>query len=127
MSELVQIPKCPLCGSSDATRNGYTQDGFPRFKCRTCGKKYQTRYSQRFHVRHSKSIKLPHITKPHIPHDSYGLDCLLVREFPNVNALIGVPCFGCEFSERIGSCDPETCAKLDNWLKAPNILQKEGD
>lgn len=34
-------------------------------------------------------------------------------EVPSVDSLVGVPCFGCFFNERVNGCNPVECEKLE--------------
>ena len=133
---------CPKCGRTDNVHlygSGY--EGKKRFRCYYCDyrfidpslreRKYrnvgdtkqpsqhkprtlkQERSAEYQRVRNEKRITLRARIIEHVPEVPIVIE---KHPLPSVDNLLGVPCFGCEFSERIGTCDPIKCAKLDRML-----------
>jgi transposase-like protein len=110
------LQPCPTCNSIDfVKRNGHKR-GKQLFRCTSCKKSFIYPYEDPSRKR-IYGKKVGHITE--LPFfDTANLLKQFNKPKLNVDSLEGICCFGCLESTR--GCNPNSCVKMDNWLKEVN-------
>jgi transposase-like protein len=111
---------CPTCNKTHIQKCGLTKAGTQKYVCADCNRRFVL--NPCVHIRTPK-LKEPRETKEH--HDKGYLNkrelaeekalILFTHKAQNVDSLIDVPCFACEFQEK-QECNPKTCTALDQYL-----------
>jgi len=71
-------PKCPDCGS-DSWKNGFSRSGRQRYKCKSCGKKFDERAGTPYHWLHKpeKDVLTATVLCVNYPLSSYQVEEVL--------------------------------------------------
>lgn len=111
---------CPRCNKTHILKCGLTEAGTQKYLCYDCKRRF---------VLNPCILRTPKLSEPR--EKTFTIKktlaqekalILSTRKSQNVDSLIDVPCFACEFQEK-QECNPKTCTALDQYLVSGTTIK----